>query len=444
MLVDKAISSESTSLVFSNEGDVPLVWNFSVVANVEGVIWAFSGTHGELAAGSSTEILLTIHPSSLQARATPFVTYFSLNSSSPTPTPEPLVRAITTVAHVFVSAKPDARRSNVTLNDVTAVIASSVVEFAVFLVDSTGLVILDASQFAYTAMLNVSATRTTIACVVSYDASSDTHRGACNPPDLVAGDLTLEVFDVSGALVGGQAHGFSITDCPATYFLDYADSTCKCATGSYDKGSECAECPEGTVATVAGAVDCDACPARETSDATRARCDCEADYYRTDDNECTLCPLSQVDCAWGSTVANWTLKPGVWRSGDTSTDLRTCHFGVMSCPGETSGDDNCTARGFSDWPYCGCGYVGPTCAVCAPEHFVDWSGDACVKCGASDGHTPSIVFGSALVFLLAVVGAVAYLKRALITNLSCVSRAQELYAIAENKGNLLFFMSQVL
>ena len=312
MLVDEATSSKA-SLFFSNEGDVPLAWNFSVVANVEDIIWAFSEIHGELAPGLSQEIVLTIDPSVLQARATPVVTRFSLNSSSPTPTPQPLARAITIIADVFVSATSDARRSNVALGDISPATASSTIGLVVTPIDGAGLVILDASQISYTAKLFISATLTTIACVVSYDASSDAHRGECNPPNLVAGDFAIEVIDTGAALVGGQTYKFSITNCPATYFLDDADYACKCAAGSYDKGPECAVCPEGTVAMNAGALNCDACLARETSDATHTRCDCQETYYRDAVGECSLCP-SQVICDLGSTAANWAVLPGYWRS----------------------------------------------------------------------------------------------------------------------------------
>ena len=91
-------------------------------------------------------------------------------------------------------------------------------------------------------------------------------------------------------------------------------------------------CPEGTVATDAGSVKCDACPARETSDTTRTRCACETDYYRNEENVCALCPLSQVSCDWGSTVADWKLRPGAWRPHDTSTDLRTCRLAQHHAP----------------------------------------------------------------------------------------------------------------
>jgi len=282
---------------------------------------------------------------------------------------------------------------------------------------------------------------------VAYDAASDRHQGTCDPPPLVAGPFTIDVLDAGGSLVGGQTHEFQITDCPSTYTLDDEDSTCKCKAGTFDQGSACATCPEGTVATEAGAAECDSCPARETSDASRTRCDCESDYYRSDDDECMLCPLSQVSCAWKSTIRDWVLKPGVWRSDDTSSDLRACRFGATSCPGDTSDgasttQHNCTARGFGDWPYCGCGYVGPTCAVCAPEHFLDWSGDSCVKCGASDGHTPSIVVGCLVVALGGV--AVAFVRNANKKQKGWYMRFKEFQRLGRTKSSTLFFLCQII
>lgn len=441
--VDKGVSSESTFLFFSNDGDVPLVWNFSIIANHEAVSWSLSVDHGELPGGSTQEIMLSVDPTNLQARDIPFVTRFSLNSTSPTPTPQPLVRDIPISAQVFVSATPDAQRSNVTLDDVSSFTASNAIGFTVVPVDSTGLVLLDASQVSYTANLIVSSTLQTLVCSVVYDTTVDSHRGECSPPALVAGAFAVEVRDTSGSLVGGQAHKFQISDCPATYVLNDKDFGCKCAAGAYDKGSECATCPAGTVAPVAGSLECDACPPRETSDSTRTRCDCEADYYRDGIvGECSLCPLSQVSCAWGSTVANWTLRPGVWRSDESSTDLHTCRFGAASCPGDTLDDaDNCTARGFGDWPHCGCGYVGPTCAVCAREYFLDWSGDACAKCGARDGHTPSIVVGCLVVALGGI--AVAFVRNAKSKNKGWYLRFKKFQRLGRTKVSILFFLCQV-
>jgi hypothetical protein len=368
---------------FSNLGGVHMLWGIGVAATPSRLSWDVPGRNGSLDGSALLSLPLKVNSEGRQARAAPYDTTFTLNASSPEPTPIPESRTPQFAIHTVISATPDAAKNyaNITQiatpnaqhsSNLASVTTSSVVHFVVVPVDSEGLNILDASQVAYNAKLFISTTLETLACSVSYDTTTDSHRGECNPPSLVAGDFAIEVLDASGSLVGEQTHEFQIVDCPVTYFLDNEDYMCKCKPGTYDQGSTCAMCPAGTVATDAGSVDCNACPARESSNSTRTHCDYDADYYRNGENECSLCPLSQVSCAWGSTVTNWTLKPGVWCSDQTSTDLRTCRFGAASCPGDTDYDaGNCTAIGFGDWPHCGCGYVGPTCAACAPEYFLD-------------------------------------------------------------------------
>ena len=444
MLIDKP-QTQHALVLFSNTGDVLLSWNLSWVSSQTSA-WSISpSNYGQLVPSQGFEqVKLLLNSTLLQARTTPYTMHFVLNSSSPTPTPAPETSSVALVVHAIISATPDAARSNVTITRAArqGMVASSTIEFDVVPIDSTGQIILDASDVAYSAKLVVIKTAAVVACTVSYDATSDAHRGGCSPPALVAGEFEIEVRDVDGQLVGGQTQPFQIERCPVTYFLDNADSMCKCAAGSYDKGSECAKCAEGTVAADAGTVECDACPARKTSDPFRIRCECEEGYF-LENEECSFCP-NKVSCAWNSTIADWVLEPGVWRSDLLSPDLRTCRFGATSCPGTTTTTENCTARGFGDWDYCGCGYVGPICAACAPEYFLSWAGAECEHCGSRDSHTPSIVFGSVLVFFVMVIGAIIYATQAAFATLACVSRVKELYAIGSNKGNILFFLCQVI
>jgi hypothetical protein len=151
---------------------------------------------------------------------------------------------------------------------------------------------------------------------VTYAATSDTHRGECSPPTLVAGSFAIEVCDTSGSLVGGQAHALEISNCPPSYFLDDKGSVCKCLAGSYDKGSECAKYTEGSFASVAGATECDACPKHQTSDLARTRCECEADYSEITTakipaaNVCFVRAKSRVLGTAQSGTGVWTLGSG--------------------------------------------------------------------------------------------------------------------------------------
>ena len=84
------------------------------------------------------------------------------------------------------------------------------------------------------------------------------------------------------------------------------------------------------------------------------------------------------------------------------------------------------------------------CAVCAPEYFLSWSGDACEDCGVIRSHLPTIIMWAVVLLISVAVGAVIYMKQDVLVALPCALRVQELYAIGENKVNLLFFMCQVI
>ena len=442
MLIDKP-QTQHALVLFTNTGDVLLSWNLSWVSSQTSA-WSISpSNYGQLDPSQGFEqVELLLNSTLLQARTTPYTMHFVLNSSSPTPTPAPETSSVALVVHAIISATPDAARSNVTITRAArqGMVASSTIEFDVVPIDSTGQIILDASDVAYSAKLVVIKTAAAVACTVSYDATSDAHRGECSPPALVAGEFEIEVRDVDGQSVGGQTQPFQIERCPVTYFLDNADSMCKCAAGSYDKGSECAKCAEGAVAADAGAVECDACSARTTSDPSRTRCECEEDYFLEND-ECSFCP-DEVACAWNSTIADWVLEPGVWRSDPLSSDLRACRFGATSCPGTTTTTtENCTARGFGDWPHCGCGYVGPRCALCAPEYFLSWAGSECEQCSSSTAHVPSIVLGCTIIFLLPWI--VAFARSNKLKQLGWVIWLKDLLKLGRTKASILFFLCQV-
>jgi len=439
LTLNKDDTTGITNLFFSNTGDVPLAWNLAVTANNEMLLWVLSSTSGTLSPGLSQQVTISLNLSALQARVEDYITELTLNTSSPIPTPVPISATTVVVVRTAVSASPDAMRSYVTLKNVSTITASSTVDFTVVPVDSTGLVILDASQIAYTAQLNAPGS-TVIACSVAYDAASDRHQGTCDPPSLVAGPFAIDVLDAGGSLVGGSSHAFHIAACPETYVLDPEDSVCKCAAGRFDQGFSCSLCPGGTIAQTAGKDTCTECPIHQTSGPTRTHCECETGYF-LEDEECMLCP-DKVTCDWNSTVADWVLAPGVWRLSSVSKDLRDCRFGDASCPGVNASDDGCTTRGFGVWPHCGCGYVGPTCAVCDASYFVSWAADRCEGCGSDDAHTPSIVLGCMLVFLAGV--GKWFLGSQTFKTLELGKRFKRLVRLGRTKAGILFYVCQVI
>ena len=442
LFADKADEIGNGQVIFSNEGEQILEFTARVIDNPDGLQWTILPSAGNLAGCGAGTVALSVNLTLLPSRAAEYVTLFELASNSL----DNRTRSETVEVRTLVSAAPSASASLVNLTNTKQLKASlsaipTPVKFLVFSVDATGISIQDASNVAYTASLTVSATLEGLACTVSYDKTSDAHRGECHLPPLVAGGFGIEVIeDASGSLVGGNTHDFQITDCPSTYILDDEDSTCKCDLGHFDTRLECDMCPNGEIADERGSSNCLECEFPKTSNTNRTACtECEATYYR-DNGNCERCP-TQVDCAQGSTISDWVLEAGVWRSDESSTNLRECRFGATSCPGITSDKDNCTARGFGDkWPQCGCGYVGPTCAVCAPEYFLDWSGDACVACGASDGHTPSIMLGCMIVVVAAVV--FAFVRNAKKRKQMWYTRFKKFQRLGRNKMSTLFFLCQ--
>ena len=400
LLVDKAAAFESTRLFFSNEGDRPLAWNLTITANPETTVWNISSSHGELPPGSTQEIILSVFPYSLQARAAHYTTRFSLNSTSPTPTPQPLSQATPIIAQVFVSATPDAQHSNVTLRNVSSVTASGTIGFSVLPVDNTGLIIRDASQIAYTAKLRVLSTLATLACGVFYDVASDSHEGECSLPALRAGEFAVDVYDYKLTLVGASAPLFDVTKCPSTYDLDPEDLMCKCDAGMRDTGFECVQCEKGTYNTVAGMGVCYECPATTTTNADRTGCSvCVAGYYMRDD-VCVSCPSALTDCSTeGSTLESMRLRPGYWRADSGSIIIDACQFGKAACPGDLVPCPNRT----DSWLLCACGYTGPLCAVCAKGYYTAAAGDVCEDCAKRKQHIPIITVATVF-FMLAGTG----------------------------------------
>ena len=86
---------------------------------------------------------------------------------------------------------------------------------------------------------------------------------------------------------------------------------------------------------------------------------CPENYYFNQSlGECGGCH-AHVTCAVGSSISDWQLVKGYWRSGDESEDIRACRFGLRSCPG--AGRNQATGRD----AFCGPEYV--TYAVLSSE-----------------------------------------------------------------------------
>ena len=442
LILDKDDVTAGTRLFFPNIGDVQLSWELAVTANTEHLRWILSPTTGMLAAGDTQQVVLLLNLTSLQARAAEYRTEVTLNTSSPTPTPNPISSTTAVVIRTVISASPDAARSNVTINNISSIAASSIVQFAVVPIDTTGLTILDAAQIAYSAKLTAMTTGETLVCSVSYDAMSDVHHGECDAPALVAGSFSIRVLDVSGSLVGGQMHHFQIATCPATYFLDDEDSMCKCEAGHFDKGVACESCPEGTIAANTGAVQCDACPTHKTSDPTHTRCGCVPEYYHEDGtDECLLCPEEVVCDSWDSAVAGWKLLAGNWRSNENSRDVRACRLGVTSCPGD---NDPMVCPNQTTEPYCACEYTGPLCAGCARNHFPGFRGVSCEACGESKSHSPTIILACTVFGLALLLAGVAYTQKKWIINSEGYRTMLYLRRVGRVKTRVVFFAAQVL
>ena len=185
-----------------------------------------------------------------------------------------------------------------------------------------------------------------------------------------------------------------------------------------------AQCPPGATAfeTAQGNVVCQLC-AKEK-------------YEK--DGSCLSCP-NQVHCDEGSTVSDWKLKTGVWRTDDESDDVRECRFGVRSCPYD--GLDQAAARD----TYCGPAFVGPLCSQCATGHFLSWVGSGdCVACNDGTSHSPTIGVACGVVAAGLFVAALAYSKQKTITSSRAYRLARRIYRIGKVKFAIILFAFQTI
>jgi hypothetical protein len=141
----------------------------------------------------------------------------------------------------------------------------------------------------------------------------------------------------------------------------------------------------------------------------------------------------RVKCLAGSTISEWQLDDGYWRADEESANVYECLFGSVSYPGTKVLD----AANYSSFdtksPYCGCGYVGPFCAVCARDYYQSWGDNPCEDCRDRNGHAQTFVVMGSL-FILTIAGVVfAITKKKRIVNSTCYLIARYFYRLGRAK-----------
>jgi hypothetical protein len=276
---------------------------------------------------------------------------------------------------VLITAEVDPARSFVTLQTGNDAVVSGDITFTVTTVDASGMVSQDVSQIVYTAHVAHFATSEEGKCRVAYANDIEQHRGVCTLPELLSGDFHLLVNESRSGSSVGR-NAFSATRCPVDYFSDVG--------------------------------------------------------------ECVRCP-SQVTCAEGSSVSDWQLQKGYWRSVDTSADVRKCRHGIKACPS----DSTVTPAGD---PFCGPEYEGPLCAQCSPDHFMSWGGTGvCHQCAAKKSHAPTIGLVCIIIILGASLLACAYFKckRKTTERSTNSAKFENFYQLLKVKCFTLFLAAQV-
>jgi hypothetical protein len=211
-----------------------------------------------------------------------------------------------------------------------------------------------------------------------------------------------------------------------------------------------AQCPAGATAVVTAQENtvCQACVRGEYENA----------------GQCSVCPTQQVNCKDGSTISDWKLKAGYWRSDENSSDVHKCRFGTISCPGDGSNQASmyspsqrrASSSGATTGlnPYCSPNHIGHLCAACAPDHFLSWTEDGkCHPCATKESHAPTIgLMSGVFVFVLSCLTC-AYKKslgKAHRTTIvtpkpenSLFLKAKQVYILAKFKAFTLLLTSQV-
>ena len=249
-------------MLFSNSGEKLLTWKMLSADNTS-VPWNLAPISGNLSRCEFGNITFRLNPSTLHARAAPYISEFILTSNSLIKT----TQSILITARLTVTATPDSERSSVIVFDADALTTSGSMRFDVAPVDSTGLLVRDAATVSYyAALFNVDGSRAE-SCIVTYHSDTDRHRGACTLPALYIDEYYLEVQDSLGARVGTLRY----------FWVD------RCQRGYYRRDSSLLR------------------------------------------QECAICPPSSVDCsADGSELASLWLKPGYFRTSEKETTIRRC------------------------------------------------------------------------------------------------------------------------
>ena len=422
-------STGRVDLQFSNLGNVRMLWELVVSSNPDQLVWNVPKNNGSLAAGKPWDIPLQVSSEDLQARAASYDTNFTLHASSPELTPIPESRSIRFVVHTVVSAAPNAAASYVDIINLANLTAAGTVEFDVTSVDSTGMIVLDAANVAYSAEILHSSFSASVVCAVTYDTGPQRHKGVCDMQGLLeAGDFELNV-QIGSTAVGGGAQPVKIERCPDSFELSGDRLSCTCPAGRFMPLGRtivtCDLCNAGTAKNATGPyeTDCVACIEPEMSNTLRTACDaCISGYYRRGDS-CAPCPKDADDCTVLSDNGTSVPAPGFWRAGDEMTKVLECRFGSSSCPGD--GLNQATGRE----QFCAPQYAGPLCAVCASEHFLTQDNE-CAECNQSGPWLPTIITGTVVVVCIALIAG-ACVKTGL------QSKLMRYYKIGKTKGVML-------
>ena len=436
--IDKAETFGSTTLVIVNEGgnpDVPLLWNLSAPA---GVAWKFTPPSGQVAGGKVTTVEIALAPAELQARRLFYEWDLNLTSNSFHKSDRSKRIAMSAV----ISATPVASQSMATMRNTSELTASGTVDFDVTSIDASGMVILDAEGLAYSAALVHSASSVSVSCSVSYDTSSERHKGICELQGLEAGGFELSVLFGSG-FVGGGAYHVIVESCPDSFELSDDGLSCTCPAGRYELGNTCAECADGTHKPSPGTerADCVACTSPEMSSEAHTACDtCITGYYRKGDS-CAPCPTGDICTVIGASGI-LVPAPGFWRAGDESTEILQCRYGELACPGDSTANP---ATGPD--PYCAAEYEGPLCSQCTDEYFISWDGSGeCRECAAGKSHAPTLGLGAGvLVFVGLLLAGASKLCEKRDTDAppnDFFVEAEKLYLLADVKFFTLFLSAQ--
>mmetsp|Transcript_105238 Transcript_105238/g.303571 ORF Transcript_105238/g.303571 Transcript_105238/m.303571 type:complete len:1201 (-) Transcript_105238:380-3982(-) len=210
------------------------------------------------------------------------------------------------------------------------------------------------------------------------------------------------------------------TGCPPGYILDRSQSgfegaTCKmCPSGKYTGGGlfpECVECTKGygpQYSSVEGSSTCDRC-ARGYYQIERSEEDASVTAV------CVACDEDSMVCEEeGVRLQTMALRPGYYRYGPRTTDVRPCPF-PDACPGgphnlvgagdmieshNSSGPSIMVPIEWSDY-ICAKEYTGAFCASCEEGYYFSAFADRCHFCGGDDRLVQYLLFVLGWVAMLA-------------------------------------------